>query len=71
MKRETILNVENLNVTFQTYAGEVKAIRDVNFTLEKGETLAIVGESGSGKSVRTRTLMGKKEKNANLSGRIQ
>ena len=71
MKREIILNVENLNVTFQTYAGEVKAIRDVNFTLEKGETLAIVGESGSGKSVTTRTLMGLNAKNANLSGRIQ
>lgn len=35
MKRETILNVENLNVTFQTYAGEVKAIRDVKFYIGK------------------------------------
>ncbi len=71
MTKETILNVENLNVTFQTYAGEVKAIRDVNFSLQKGETLAIVGESGSGKSVTTRTLMGLNAKNATLSGKIQ
>lgn len=70
MTQETILNVENLHVTFQTYAGEVKAIRDVNFTLKKGETLAIVGESGSGKSVTTRTLMGLNAKNATLDGKI-
>lgn len=71
MNKETILNVENLTVTFRTYAGEVKAIRDVNFGLQKGETLAIVGESGSGKSVTTRTLMGLNAKNANLTGKIQ
>ncbi|HFI0754492.1 TPA: ABC transporter ATP-binding protein [Streptococcus suis] len=70
MNKETILQVENLNVTFHTYAGEVKAIRDVSFTLNKGETLAIVGESGSGKSVTTRTLMGLNAKNAHLSGKI-
>ena len=45
--KETILSVKNLHVNFHTYAGEVKAIRDVNFDLKKGETLAIVGESGS------------------------
>lgn len=70
MNKKTILQVENLNVTFHTYAGEVKAIRDVSFTLNKGETLAIVGESGSGKSVTTRTLMGLNAKNAHLSGKI-
>lgn len=70
MTEETILSVENLHVTFQTYAGEVQAIRDVNFTLKKGETLAIVGESGSGKSVTTRTLMGLNAKNARLNGKI-
>ncbi|MDR0299313.1 MAG: ABC transporter ATP-binding protein [Streptococcaceae bacterium] len=61
---ENILEVKNLHVNFHTYAGEVKAIRDVNFTLEKGQTLAIVGESGSGKSVTTKTLMGLNAKNA-------
>ena len=58
--KETILSVKNLHVNFHT--GDVKAIRDVNFDLKKGETLAIVGESGSGKSVTTRTLMGLSDK---------
>ena len=70
MTKETILSVKNLHVNFHTYAGEVKAIRDVNFDLKKGETLAIVGESGSGKSVTTRTLMGLSAKNAKVTGDI-
>lgn len=70
MTKETILEVKNLHVDFQTYAGDVKAIRDVNFDLKKGETLAIVGESGSGKSVTTKTLMGLSAKNADISGDI-
>lgn len=70
MTKETILSVKNLHVNFHTYAGEVKAIRDVNFDLKKGETLAIVGESGSGKSVTTRTLMGLSDKNAEVIGEI-
>lgn len=54
---ENILEVKNLHVSFDTFGGEVKAIRGVNFDLKKGETLAIVGESGSGKSVTTKTIM--------------
>ena len=46
---ETILSIENLRIHFETFAGEVQAIRGVNLKLEKGETLALVGESGSGK----------------------
>lgn len=70
MSKESILSVNNLHVDFKTYAGDVKAIRDINFELKKGETLAIVGESGSGKSVTTRTLMGLNAKNATISGDI-
>lgn len=54
---EKILDVRNLNVSFDTYAGTVQAVRGVSFYLNKGETLAIVGESGSGKSVTAKSLM--------------
>jgi dipeptide transport system ATP-binding protein len=54
---ETLLEVENLHVTFKTHGGEIKAVRGVSFTLNKGETLAIVGESGCGKSVTARSVM--------------
>ncbi|MCP0887233.1 ABC transporter ATP-binding protein [Ligilactobacillus sp. WILCCON 0076] len=65
---ERILDVKNLEIDFHTYAGEVKAIRDVSFHLDKGETLAIVGESGSGKSVTTKSLMGLLANNALVKG---
>ncbi|MDV2687160.1 ATP-binding cassette domain-containing protein, partial [Alkalihalophilus lindianensis] len=54
---EKILQVKDLNISFHTFSGEVKAIRGVNFDLMKGETLAIVGESGTGKSVTTKAIM--------------
>ena len=65
---ERILDVKNLKVDFHTYAGEVKAIRDVSFHLDKGETLAIVGESGSGKSVTTKAIIGLLANNAKVVG---
>ncbi len=46
-----ILDIENLQVSFNTYVGEIKAIRGVNIRLYEGEILAVVGESGCGKSV--------------------
>ena len=52
-----VLQVNNLHVSFDTYAGEVKAVRGVSFDLEQGEVLAIVGESGCGKSVTAQTIM--------------
>ncbi len=55
---EKILDIRDLRVSFRTANGTVKAVRDIDLTLNKGETLAIVGESGSGKSVTARTIMG-------------
>ena len=52
-----ILQVKDLNVSFDTYAGEVKAVRGVTFDVHEGEVLAIVGESGCGKSVTAQTIM--------------
>ncbi|MFV2090042.1 MAG: ABC transporter ATP-binding protein, partial [Pseudomonadales bacterium] len=53
-----LLNVENLNVEFDTYGGVVKAVRGIDFSVEPGKTLAIVGESGCGKSVSVQSIMG-------------
>ena len=52
-----VLQVENLHVSFDSYAGEVHAVRGVNFEVKESEVLAIVGESGSGKSVTAQTIM--------------
>ncbi|MDG1204877.1 MAG: ABC transporter ATP-binding protein [Pseudomonadales bacterium] len=56
--KDKILEVENLNVEFSTYGGVVQAVRGVNFSVGRGETLAIVGESGCGKSVTVQSIMG-------------
>lgn len=54
---ERILDVQNLKVHFHTYAGVVRGVNDVSFTLDKGEVLGIVGESGCGKSVTSSAVM--------------
>lgn len=54
---EKLLEIKDLEISFHTYAGEVKAVRGVNFHVNKGEAVAIVGESGCGKSVTAQSIM--------------
>ena len=66
-EREQILKIQDLDISFQTTAGTVHAIRGVNIDLYKGETVAIVGESGSGKSVTMKAVMGILASNATVT----
>ena len=52
-----LLEIRNLCVEFHTAVGVVKAVRDMSYHLDRGETLAILGESGSGKSVSSSAIM--------------
>ncbi len=56
MERKPIIEVKDLRVYFYTYAGIVKAIEGVSFTVYKGEKFCIVGETGCGKTVVSRAL---------------
>ena len=57
-KKEQVLSVRDLDITFKTTAGPVHAIRGVNIDLYKGETVALVGESGSGKTTIIKLITG-------------
>lgn len=63
-----LLEVDRLNVRFHTPDGEVHAVRDLTFSLERSETLGIVGESGSGKSQSMMSLIGLLASNGRADG---
>ena len=56
-KNNILLDVQDLTFSFNTYAGEVQAVRGVSFTLERGKSLGVVGESGCGKSVTAKSII--------------
>ncbi|MCK5154200.1 MAG: ABC transporter ATP-binding protein [Spirochaetales bacterium] len=56
MDKEILLSMEDVSVSFYTHRGIVKAVRNLNLQIKKGETLALVGESGCGKSVTAHTI---------------
>ena len=68
---ETVLEIKNLSVSFDTKKGEVEAVRDVSFSIKKGEVLAIVGESGCGKTVMSQSVLKLLPRNSRIkSGQI-
>jgi oligopeptide transport system ATP-binding protein len=67
-QKRKILEIRNLQVSFCTTTGTVRAIRGVDIDLCEGQTLAIVGESGSGKSVTMKSVMGILDKNSSVDG---
>ena len=57
MTTSTLVNVRNLSVDFRTGASTAHAVKNVSFTIERGETVALVGESGSGKTVSALSIL--------------
>ena len=65
-----LLEVHDLSVELQTHRGPARAVRNVGFSLERGQSLGLVGESGCGKSITVMALMGLLPENAKVTGSI-
>ena len=55
--KRKLLEINNLQIVFQTYSGGKNVVNNVNISLRKGDTLGIVGESGSGKTLTALSIM--------------
>ena len=66
-----LLEVSGLGITLDTHRGPAQAVRDVGFTLARGETLGLIGESGSGKSITAMALMGLLPESARTQGSVR
>jgi microcin C transport system ATP-binding protein len=66
----SVLQVDNLSVTFRQDGRLIPAVKGVSFTIDKGETVALVGESGSGKSVTALSTVGLLGDNASVTGSV-
>jgi len=67
-----LLQVQDLCVNFQTRLGQVRALENIHFSINRGETVAVVGESGSGKSVTASAILGILDKAGQVaSGEIE
>jgi len=68
---EPLLQVSQLRVTLDTARGPADALRDVGFSLGRGQTLGLIGESGSGKSITALAVMGLLPETARLQGSVR
>ncbi len=67
----SLLEVKNLNITFDTPDGIVRAVSGIDFNLNKNDSLAVVGESGSGKTQLVFAILGLLAKNATSLGSVK
>jgi peptide/nickel transport system ATP-binding protein len=67
MTDDIVIDARKIGVTFKVEGGSIEAVKDVSFTLRRGQTIALVGESGSGKSVTARAVMRLLSKRASVN----
>ena len=67
----SLLEIDDLSVTFDTPAGDVHAVKNLSLVVEPGAALGIVGESGSGKSVSMKAVMDLLPSTAEVTGDIR